>query len=47
MLHEEDQEEQYQGEYLYDSKSDCIASGQHLQSVDEDGYCNLCGEQGD
>lgn len=24
---------------------DCIAQGTHLQNVDEDGYCNLCGDQ--
>lgn len=23
----------------------CIASGVHLQSVDDDGYCNVCGTQ--
>ena len=23
--------------------TECISSGQHSQSVDEDGYCNICG----
>ena len=24
----------------------CAALGSHLEDVDDDGYCNLCGEQG-
>ena len=23
----------------------CIAAGTHLQSCDDDGYCNVCGHQ--
>lgn len=29
----------------YDDLDDCIASGQHLQDCDDDGYCNNCGHQ--
>ena len=29
----------------YCSLAECVASGQHLQSCDDDGYCNFCGEQ--
>ena len=29
----------------YESKEDCVASGEHLTSCDSDGYCNFCGEQ--
>jgi hypothetical protein len=31
--------------YEFDSMEECIASGEHLSDVDEDGYCNLCGCQ--
>lgn len=33
------------GEYDYDAVIDCAAAGTHLQSVDDDGYCNVCGFQ--
>ena len=32
-------------DYDYDSQSDCIISGQHLKSCDDDGFCNNCGHQ--
>lgn len=31
------------GEYI--SLKECVRSKRHLTSVDEDGYCNFCGEQ--
>jgi hypothetical protein len=31
-------------EYL-ESSQECRDAGSHLQSCDEDGYCNACGEQ--
>src|SRR4051812_45148072 len=30
---------------LLSQLADCIASGQHLKSCDNDGYCNRCGHQ--
>lgn len=32
-------------DYLYDSPDDCVAAGHHLESCDNDGYCNYCGHQ--
>lgn len=29
----------------YVSLQDCVSSGKHLKSCDNDGYCNFCGEQ--
>jgi len=29
----------------YDAIIDCALAGDHLQSVDRDGYCNACGHQ--
>ena len=29
----------------YITLEECKASGQHLESCDDDGYCNSCGEQ--
>ena len=29
----------------YISYDECVASERHLISVDEDGFCNFCGEQ--
>lgn len=29
--------------YDYDGPVECLKAGQHLQDVDEDGYCNRCG----
>ena len=31
--------------YLEETLEDCIESGRHLVDCDDDGYCNLCGEQ--
>lgn len=31
------------GEYI--SLEECVKSKKHLTSVDDDGYCNFCGEQ--
>lgn len=33
------------GEYLYSSAAECREAGDHLKSCDNDGYCNVCGEQ--
>lgn len=33
-----------EGEYRYDSLEECVESGEHGDSVDDDGYCNHCGE---
>ena len=33
------------GNYLYKTVQECIASGEHLKSCDNDGYCNACGNQ--
>jgi hypothetical protein len=30
---------------MHSSKQECVDEGDHLLSVDEDGYCNYCGEQ--
>lgn len=30
--------------YEFDSVRECIAAGKHSTDVDEDGYCNLCGD---
>jgi hypothetical protein len=30
---------------MYIPFDDCVASGQHLKSCDDDGFCNSCGEQ--
>lgn len=35
------------GSYLNGSLEECKANGNHLQWVDDDGYCNACGEQDD
>lgn len=32
-------------EYQYSSAEDCQQAGQHLTSVDNDGFCTLCGHQ--
>lgn len=32
-------------EYTHEDKEECSRAGDHLKSCDEDGYCNLCGEQ--
>lgn len=29
----------------YTEHDDCVASGRHLTSCDDDGFCNFCGEQ--
>lgn len=29
----------------FDSVAECMDSGRHLESCDDDGYCNFCGEQ--
>jgi hypothetical protein len=29
----------------YMDHDECVESGEHLQDCDDDGYCNLCGEQ--
>ncbi|MGV8847217.1 hypothetical protein [Tessaracoccus sp.] len=29
--------------YEYTDQASCVAAGQHLQSTDDDGYCNRCG----
>ena len=33
------------GGYMYYTLEDCIESGEHLTSCDDDGFCNLCGNQ--
>jgi hypothetical protein len=33
------------GGYLYGSREECEAANVHLTDCDDDGYCNLCGEQ--
>lgn len=30
---------------MYIDIHECIENGTHLQDVDDDGYCNFCGEQ--
>jgi hypothetical protein len=33
-------------DYAYDSKEECMEAGDHLTySVDDNGYCDFCGEQ--
>ena len=32
-------------EYLYEDPEECLESGDHLKSCDEDGFCNYCGHQ--
>ena len=32
------------GDYI--AAGDCVAQETHLRDTDDDGYCNLCGEQG-
>lgn len=41
----DDEEDSDAGEYEFDTLADCKASGRHLSTCDDDGYCNLCGEQ--
>jgi hypothetical protein len=43
-LEEEEEEEEEEGDYQYDTVEECRESGDHLKVVDEDGYCNWCGE---
>jgi rubrerythrin len=33
--------------YLWDNVDDCKEAGNHLQSTDDDGFCNACGNQDD
>lgn len=30
---------------VYISRDECVASKKHLTDVDDDGFCNICGEQ--
>lgn len=34
-----------ENEEKYLGLDECVESGQHLKSVDPDGYCNFCGHQ--
>ena len=33
--------------FVHKTLEECIAAGDHLETVDSDGYCNACGEQDD
>jgi len=33
------------GEYLYDTREECLTFGSHLTVCDDDGFCVFCGEQ--
>lgn len=32
------------GDYIYNSSEECIKTEAHCSEVDDDGYCNLCGD---